>query len=63
MEQTGVEMNWFGKAYLAIGSATCVWFLVACLFGWRAPNFGIMSAMNSPSYGGRSSGGYWGGGK
>jgi hypothetical protein len=50
--------------YLAMGSATTGWFLLACILGWRAPDLGIVSAMNSPSSGGgRSSGGYWGGGK
>jgi hypothetical protein len=56
-------MNFFAKAYAAIGSVTCAWFLMACLFGWRAPNFGIINAMNSGSTGGRSTGIFWGGGK
>lgn len=59
-------MNFLSKAYLAFGSATCVWFLMACLFGWRAPNLGIAAAFSSSggsSTGGRSSGGFWGGGK
>jgi len=56
-------MNFFTKAYAAIGSVTCAWFLMACLFGWRAPNFGIINAMNSGSTGGRSTGIFWGGGK
>ena len=53
--------------YLAMGAATCGWFLLACILGWRAPDLGIIRAMNSPSSGGsyfgRSSGGSWGGGK
>jgi hypothetical protein len=61
-------MNFLTKAYLMIGSTTCTWFLLACLFGWRAPSFGVVSAFNSGSSGGystggRSSGGFWGGGK
>jgi hypothetical protein len=50
--------------YLAMGAATCGWFLLACILGWRAMDLGILRAMNSGSSGGgRSSGGYWGGGK
>jgi hypothetical protein len=56
------------RFYLIFGSATCGWFLFACLFGWRAPDLGIVRAMGSSSsggyyHGGRSSGGFWGGGK
>ena len=50
--------------YLAMGTTTCGWFLLACILGWRAPDLGFVRAMNaSSSGGGRSSGGYWGGGK
>jgi hypothetical protein len=56
-------MNRLLRFYLAMGSATCGWFLLACILGWRAPDLGIVRAMNSPSSGGRSSGGFWGGGK
>ena len=59
-------MNWMRNIYLAVGSSICGWFLLACLLGWRAPNLGIAGAMNSQggySTGGRSSGGFWGGGK
>jgi len=59
------------RFYLTLGSAVCGWFLLACILGWRAPDLGMLRAMNSPSsssgggvwYGGRSSGGSWGGGK
>ncbi|QDT52208.1 hypothetical protein Pan44_02170 [Caulifigura coniformis] len=52
------------RFYLAMGAATCGWFLLACILGWRAPDLGFVRAMTTPtSYGGRSSGGFWGGGK
>jgi hypothetical protein len=52
------------QIYLAMGAATCGWFLLACILGWRAMDLGILRAMTSSSSGGgRSSGGYWGGGK
>jgi len=52
------------RFYLAMGTATCGWFLLACILGWRAPDLGFVRAMTTPgSGGGRSSGGFWGGGK
>lgn len=46
--------------YLIFGLCVCLWFGVAAAKGWRAPNFGLL---DGSSGGGRSYGGYWGGGK
>ncbi len=52
------------RFYLWMGGATCAWFLLACILGWRAPDLGMARAMSSSSSGGgRSYGGSWGGGK
>lgn len=49
------------KIYLVAGTLIAGWFIVAASSGWKAPNLGIVDGMASS--GGRSSGGYWGGGK
>ncbi|MBX3442690.1 MAG: hypothetical protein KF774_09785 [Planctomyces sp.] len=52
-------MNLMRKFYLALGSAICSGYLLACVFGWKAPDIGAAAAFGSL----RSSGGSWGGGK
>lgn len=59
--------------YVAFGMIVCGWFTVAAAFRWKAPDLGLVRAINSiersssgysggGSYG-RSFGGSWGGGK
>lgn len=51
------------KVYLAVGALVSVWFIVAAANEWKAPNLGILDGSSGRSGGGRSSYGYWGGGK
>ena len=45
------------KFYMIVGLGVCLWFTVAAVAGWKAPNLG-----GSSGYG-RGYGGSWGGGK
>ena len=55
------SLSGLAKTYFVVGVVVCLWFIIASANGWKAPNLGIAAAMKSS--GGRSSGGYWGGGK
>lgn len=57
------------RGYLLTGTLVCAWFAYATYNGWRVPSLGASSGgsgsyfYSSGSSYGRSSGGFWGGGK
>ena len=51
-------MKYFQRFYLIVGTLVCLWLTVAAFAGWKAPNMGFLDGSA-----GRSSGGFWGGGK
>jgi hypothetical protein len=50
------------KIYLAVGTLVSIWFVVAAANEWKAPNLGFLDGSSSRRSG-RSSAGFWGGGK
>ena len=58
-------MNDVHRFYIGLCATVCVTFAWAAFAGYRAPNLGIVDALNSGggSGGGRGYGGSWGGGK
>ncbi len=51
------------KIYLAVGAIISIWFVFAAANEWKAPNLGFLDGSSSSGYGGRRSGGFYGGGK
>lgn len=61
-------MKHFLRFYIAMGAGVCLWLTVAAFAGWKAPNLGVLEGgggfgSSGYHYGGRGSGGFWGGGK
>ncbi len=63
------RLSTMGRIYLIFGFITCGCYCAAGFGRWMTPDFGIRSAFMSGGSGGhgssygRSSGGFWGGGK
>ena len=62
------HLSLIGVGYTSLCVATCVWFGAAVKGGWRGPDLGVSggsggSYFSGGSSYGRSSGGFWGGGK
>jgi len=51
----------FLRFYMVLCTGVCLWLATAAFSGWKAPNLGMLDG--SGGGGGRSSTGFWGGGK
>lgn len=55
-------MKNFLRFYIVLCTGVCLWLATAAFSGWKAPNLGLLDGDGSGG-GGRSSVGFWGGGK